>query len=124
MNKNRKPYPNLQKASAIFMIFALLWLTISAPFVNASEMDLDSLGDASQTELPMSGNDEDGPSPINNTTEEKAPTNSSSFSEEYLHSHDKSEHFFSSASQYHKCENADTYNAFHGELLVPPPNCA
>jgi hypothetical protein len=63
------------------------------------------------------------PNPLGNASEEKAPT-TTSFSEEYLHDHYMTDHFFSIALQYHKCENAGTYNAFHGELLVPPPNAA
>ena len=59
--------------------------------------------------------------PFGNTTEEKAPV-SNSFSEEYLHDHHSTDCFFSIVLQYHKCENADTYHAYHGELLVPPPN--
>lgn len=72
-----------------------------------------------------SSNDEEAANPFGNTTEEKAPSGSNvSFSEEYLHDNHHSDHFFSAKASYHKCENADTYHAFHGELLVPPPNMA
>jgi uncharacterized membrane protein YukC len=39
MNRSKKPYTIFQVASAIFMIIALLWLTISTPFVYASQQD-------------------------------------------------------------------------------------
>lgn len=73
--------------------------------------------------IPLTENEEEA-NPLGNTTEEKAPNSLSSFSEEYLHDNHRSEYFFLIASQFHKCENANTYVAFHGELLVPPPNRA
>lgn len=104
------------------MIAALLWLTISLPFVYASQQEFAKQEQKANTGFPVSGNEEEA-NPLGNATEEKAP-NGSSFSEEYTHDHHKSDHFFSIISQYHKCENAETYVAFHGELLVPPPNQA
>ena len=124
MKRNQKPYNFCQLASAIFMILALLWLTISAPFVFASQQQL-----AKQTKMthyvsPLDTNEEEVPNPFGNTTEEKNPNASSSFSEEYLHHHHMEEYFFSIASQFHKCENAGIYIAFHGDLEVPPPDVA
>lgn len=124
MKKQRRTYSVLQGASAIFMIAALLWLTISAPFVVACQQELAKQDKASSTGSPLTGNEEEAANPFGNTTEEKAPGNGSSFSEEFLHDHHIADHFFSIASQYHKLENAGTYIAFHGELLVPPPNAA
>jgi hypothetical protein len=71
---------------------------------------------------PLAGTEEEAANPFGNTTEEKAP--SSSFSEEFLHDHHKADYFFSIVSQYHNSENDGTYVAYHGELLVPPPNAA
>lgn len=105
------------------MILALLWLTVSAPFVQASEQAYSRYA-AADSAPPLAGNDEESANPFGNNTEEKAPTSSNSFSEEYLHDSHKSEYFFAITSQYRKCENAGTYVAFHGELLVPPPNMA
>ena len=105
------------------MILALLWLTVSIPFVNASRQ---ALAHQEHKALATSdtANDEQSTNPFGNTTEEKAPCGSSSLSEEYLHDHHSHDPFFVVVSQFHKCENAGTYNAFHGELLVPPPNVA
>ena len=65
--------------------------------------------------------EEESSSNNNNTTEEKVPANNT-FSEEYLHSYHQTHYFFSIVSSFQICEDADTYIAFHGELLVPPPN--
>ena len=67
---------------------------------------------------------EEEANPFSGSTEEKAPKTLNSFSEEYLHDHHHSEYLFSIASQFHKGEDASTYVAYHGELLVPPPNKA
>jgi len=107
------------------MILALLWLTVSAPFVFADQQQSDQ---QDKTEnIASSFNDsaeEEAPNPFGNNTEEKAPSGSNSFSEEYLHDNHIADYFFFQVSQYHKGENAGTYIAFHGELLVPPPNRA
>ncbi|MBL7741462.1 MAG: hypothetical protein JNK14_19740 [Chitinophagaceae bacterium] len=124
MKKNKRVYNRLQLVSAVFMILALLWLTVSIPFVNAAQQDLAKQNQTEQVGNMMAGNEEETANPFGNTTEEKAPSNSSSFSEEYLHDHHHTDHYFSIARQYHKCDNAGTYIAFHGELHVPPPNMA
>ena len=121
MRRKRKIFNGIQVVSAVCMILALLWLTVSLPFVYASQQEQIKLEKTAKTSVPIAGNEEDS-NPLNGSTEEKAPNNS--VSEEYLHDHHRSEYFQLIASQYHKCENADTYIAFHGELLVPPPNQA
>lgn len=122
MDKSRNTYNAFQIASSVFMIVALLWLTMSAPFVLASQQ-LQAKYNAADTGSPLAGTEEEAANPFGNTTEEKA-SGSTSFSEEFLHDHHKAEHFLSIAAQYQKAENTDLYTAFHGELLVPPPNIA
>ena len=125
MKRYPKIYNPFHLLSAVFMILALLWLTISIPFVYASQQELAKENKMANAAFPLAGNEEEGSAnPFGNATEEKAPNSGSSFSEEYLHDHYKADYFFSIASQCHKCENADTYHAFHGELVVPPPNAA
>ncbi len=120
-----KIYTTLQLGSAVLMILALLWLTVSAPFVQASQQALaEHVATSFDTALPLSDNEDENSNPFGNNTEEKAPTSNTSFSEEYLHDSHKSDYLLSIISLYHKCENAGTYVAFHGELLVPPPNRA
>ncbi len=122
MKKRNKIYTVFQLGSAVVMILALLWLTVSAPFVQASQQALAE--QTATTADDVNSCDQDNSNPFGNNTEEKAPTSSNSFSEEYLHDNHKSEYLIAITSQYRKCENAGTYVAFHGELLVPPPNAA
>jgi len=121
MKKNRKFYSVTQLVSAVVMILALVWLTVSTPFVYAAQQELAKLQKMEKAASPLTGSEEESSNPFGNSTEEKAPGNTS-LSEEYIHSNYRIYFFFSIATQYHKCENADTYIAFHGELLVPPPN--
>jgi len=120
MSKNRKIYSVFQLISAVVMILALMWLTVSTPFVYAAQQELAKQQKTEKTSSPLTSSEEES-NPFGNSTEEKAP-NSTSLSEEYIHNNHRINFFFSIATQYHKCENADTYIAFHGELLVPPPN--
>ena len=124
MPSNKKPYTNFQLVSAIFMMAALLWLTVSMPFVFACQQEQAKGSKTAGMVTPSdSRSEEEAANPFGNNTEEKNP-NSSSFSEEYLHDHHTEEHSFSIASSYQKCENAGIYIAFHGELLVPPPDAS
>ena len=122
MNKNRKPYNIYQKGSAVFMIFTLLWLTVSTPFVIAAQQELAKMekNSCANTDSPENGEETDNP--LGNSNEEKTSGNGSSFSEEYLHEHHDSHYLITRISLYNKCDDADTYHAYHGELLVPPPN--
>ncbi|QNA44826.1 hypothetical protein [Lacibacter sediminis] len=123
MKKGRIPYSIIQKASTIFMMAALLWLTISLPFVYAGQQEIAQQQQTENSGSPFTGNEEESANPFGNSTEEKAPGNNS-FSEEYLHDHHKEDGLLAVAKQYRSCENARNYIAFHGELLVPPPNVA
>lgn len=101
------------------MIVSLLWLTVSAPFVFSARQELAKQDKSGVATTPFSDNEEE--SPFGSSTEEKAPT-ANSFSEEYIHDHHADHYFLSLARQYHNCGNAGTYIAYHGELLVPPPD--
>jgi hypothetical protein len=120
MTRKHKTYSILKMASAVFFIAALLWLTVSVPFVYKAQQDQAQSSAKEKADNPFAGSEEEAPL---GSTEEKAP-GTNTLSEEYLHDHHKQEYFFSVTAQYHKCENAGTYHAFHGELLVPPPNVA
>jgi hypothetical protein len=106
--------------SAIFMIVALLWITISNPFILTVTSQLDKHTNNQYSANPMAGNEEETSNPYGNNSEEKSSVNS--FSEEYLENHQTDEHLLSISSQYQNNENAAIYIAFHGELLLPPPN--
>lgn len=127
MGKRKKTYTFFQKTTAVFLMFTLLWLTVSAPFVVKAQQQLakqqkslsvDNTAKAADCE--DCNGDEEG---SNNNIEEKVP-GSTNLSEEFLHDHHITHHFFTVVSLYHKLEKADSYIAFHGELLVPPPNAA
>ena len=105
------------------MILALLWLTISIPFVYASQQELAKESKSISKSSPLSSNEEESSNPFSNSTEEKTPS-SSSLTEEFLHDHHVADLFFSVNKVFYACEDAGTYIAFHGELLVPPPNAA
>ena len=106
------------------MILTLLWLTVSTPFIIAAQQELAKMEKNSSLALPVTDGEEETGNPLGNATEEKTPPSGISFSEEYLHEHHDSHYFVTIISLYNKCDNADTYHAYHGELLVPPPNVA
>ena len=123
MKKVQQPYNFFQRGSAVLMIVALCWLTISAPFVFENQQKMAKQNCEATATIPLAGTEEEA-NPFSGSTEEKAPKTLNTFSEEYLHDQHQSEYFFSIASQFHKGEDAATYIAYHGELLVPPPNKA
>lgn len=100
------------------MILALLWLTVSTPYIMTLQEA--AIHENIENNQPLNGADEN---PMGTNTEEKVPA-SNTFSEEYLHDHHLEKHFISEISEYNKCDNAGTYIAYHGELLVPPPDAA
>ena len=123
MEKSKTTYQISQILSAVFLMMALLWLTVSLPFVYESQRELAKHSSAATGTSSHCSNEEETANAFGtNTTEEKAPSGVTSVSEEYLHDHHTAEYFTSIASQNHKCENSGIYNAFHGEVHVPPPN--
>ena len=121
MKRRLKIYSVFQLFSAVIMILALAWLTVSTPFVYASQQEPAKQQKMEKPGTPLAGSEEESSKPGGKNTEEKTP-GSTSLSEEYLHNNQKSDYFFTLSLQYEKCENSDIYIAFHGELLVPPPN--
>ena len=122
MRKNQNQYSLFELGSSMVMILALLWLTVSIPFVYASQQ-MAKENNGKHIAFSLCDSEEES-NPLCNTTEEKSPNSGTSFSEEYLHDNHSSDQFFGVDTAYHKCENADTYTAFHGEVQVPPPNRA
>ncbi len=105
------------------MMMTLLWLTISTPFIVSFQQEMAKQGIGIDKTTALSSNEEETSNPLSNSNEEKPASNSSiSLAEEYLHDNHKNEYRFAIGSNYNSGENADTYTAFHGELLVPPPN--
>ena len=98
MRKGNKTYGLFSKVSAVLMALALLWLTVSTPFVFASQQKTAEYHKLADVDAPIN---EEESNPFGNSTEEKAPTGVS-LSEEYLHDHHSSDYYFMLASQFHK----------------------
>ena len=123
MNRGNTIYSIAHLASATFMIVALLWLTVSVAFIYPAQQKL-AQQDKVENSKACTAAEDDNCDPFGNTNEEKASGSSTSFSEEYLHDHHASDHLISTVSKIHTLKNHGTYNAFHGEVHVPPPNIA
>jgi len=99
--------------SSVFMITALLWLTVSVPFVFASQQ-------AQQKEIQKQPRSSDDKNPFSTTTEEKNESSVSTLSE-YLHDLNSMNYHFIVLTRIYKCHTSDVYYAFHPELISPPP---
>ena len=95
--------------SCIMMMLALAWLTVSTPFVYAS-----------QQHIAQKAADAKGSNPFTNTTEEKPESGPNTLSE-YLHDAHEQFNYVPAQEEYHKCHSSDLYYAFHPELISPPP---
>lgn len=113
MNKKRV-YTKINLLSAVLMLMALVWLTVSTPFVYESQQIKKELA-----KQQMDVTDEDY-NPFSSTTEEKSENNVTALSE-YLHDLHMAEHPSTIVVKYYKCHPSDLYFAFHPELLSPPP---
>ena len=115
MRKGQNKYSSRHIVSSIFMILALAWLTISAPFVYASYKDAKAATEKQQCQQPSS---DDDCNPFSNTTEEKSGINTLS---EYLHDVYYAVHHYQIVDRIHKCHTIGLYLAYHPELISPPP---
>jgi hypothetical protein len=114
MKGKRKMFTGSQVLSSVFMILALGWLTISIPFVNrAKEIQKSSVEQSGKSDR-MDNN------PFGGINEEKTESGVSMLSE-YLHETTHTEHAFQLVKNKFKYHQADTYFAFHPELVSPPP---
>lgn len=91
------------------MIAALLWLTVSAPFVYQAQ----------QAQLEHQQTESDG-SLLNNTTEEKNESSVNTLSEFLHHIQLPYASTFILKKSY-KCFPSDLYFEFHPQLISPPP---
>ncbi len=118
MAKPKTIYNYKHKLSSVFMLLALVWLTVCLPVVYAQQQLQKQHAIAQHLEVPA----ECDSNPLTNTTEEKSGNSLSSLSEEYLHEHYHSENEGALVTKYYKCHASDLYFAFHPELISPPPN--
>jgi hypothetical protein len=110
----------LKIISSIFMMLALVWLTIT-PYIYKVQQQKNFVTKSQNTKIPATGDEENVSSPFGNTSEEETSNSLSTISEEYLHSSQSFEHYITGPSSYYTTENVKIYIAFHGELLSPPP---
>ena len=92
------------------MMIALAWLTVSTPFVYASQQHI----------AQKAATDSKGSNPFANTTEEKTESGPNTLSE-YLHDAHEHFHYVPAPEGHNKCHSSDLYYAFHPELISPPP---
>lgn len=100
-------------AAAMMMLLALLWLTISLPFVYQSQQLVAAHETAAKKEVKDN--------PLAGTNEEKSESGLGSLSE-FLPEIPLPEAPMPSLLKWEKCHPSDLYFAFHPELLCPPPN--
>jgi hypothetical protein len=105
-----------QFVSSIAMMLALVWLTISTPFVYSAQQQVKSIG----TVQNICADADDDTNPFANTTEEKTENGGNTLSE-YLHDMHQHLPYVAVAEKYSKCHPSDLYYAFHPELISPPP---
>jgi hypothetical protein len=98
--------------SIAIMLLALLWLTVSTPFVYAAQQ-------ASQ-EAAACQEENDSLNPFTNTTEEKTESGTNTLSE-YLHDACLQVQYTIPPSTYTYERPFMAYSIFHGELISPPP---
>lgn len=94
------------------MIVALLWLTVSTPFVFKAQQE-------QKKEIQNQSKQTDN-NPFSNTTEEKNESGANTLSE-YLHDHPSLEKNFILITRIYKRYPSSIYCEHHPELLSPPP---
>lgn len=104
----------LKKLNSLFMLLSLVWLTVSLPVVTRAQ-DF-----RTQWEQAQGMTTEENGNPLAGTTEEKAP--SSINLSEFLHEGSQLRHPRPAPLLHQAGSYASRYQAYHGELLVPPPN--
>ncbi len=102
-----------RRCAAILMILAMLWLTVSIPFVYEAKQIL-----AEQTSSGSASTD-DG-NPFANATEEKNEKGVSTISE-YVHELQDRHGCGPTAPEFDRNRNTSLFIAFYGEMLSPPP---
>jgi hypothetical protein len=107
--------------TAIFLMLALAFLTISLPFVYGARQ---MISVENTLNFPAQENDCDDNNPLTGATEEKTGSNMGSVNEEYLHETHSAEEYLAALCKEYKIEHHATYIAFYGDLICPPPDHA
>lgn len=124
MKKAIATYQLRHYIASITMLLMMLWLTVSTPFVFASQLKAEhkhALSAATSQNDDAAADDEQACTPLGGT-EEKTSNGVSSMSEEYLHMDSELFHLAELSLIHTPQHTVSEYVAFHGELLCPPPN--
>lgn len=113
MKRNQYINPTRQVSSSLFMIMALLWLTVSTPFVFKTQRE-------QKKEIQKQSKQTEDNNPFSNTTEEKNESSANTLSE-YLHDHPSLENNFTILTRLYKRYPSNIYCEHHPELVSPPP---
>jgi hypothetical protein len=120
MQRSEHIYQKGRALAALLMITALLWLTVSAPFVYAAQQASMQLSTLNHSKGSGGDSESAGLNPFANTTEERPESGSNTLSE-YLHDIHLHLQYDDVPEEHHKCHPSDLYYAFHPELNSPPP---
>ncbi|PHX74253.1 MAG: hypothetical protein CK547_04250 [Chitinophagaceae bacterium] len=122
MRKNRNIYSIIKKINASLLLLAVISLTISTPVAFFTQEFSENTPEQN-TPHPIDDS-EDGASNLlnSNTNEEDAPANDNSI-EKFVHNPSEFETNHIQKVSYFETNKVKLYHAYHGELLVPPPNC-
>lgn len=116
--KEHNKYEVFRCLTGIFFIFLLLWLTVSAPLVNASQQQI-VMSELAEQEA---GADQAEKFAGNNTPSTEERTESPpTFSEEYIHESRSNIYEIESFLQHGLAAAANGYRTPASELLSPPP---
>jgi len=114
------PYCFKEKSGSLLLIITLLWLTVSLPYISNASFSYGQIKPVSGQSAKTSN---EKSTPISGNTEEKAASGGiNSLSEEYLHHPEELVEVIVSAAGYNSIHLIGFYEAFHGEMLCPPPN--
>jgi hypothetical protein len=94
------------------MITALLWLTVSTPFIYQAQRV--------QKEIQKQSQQTQDNNPFSNTNEEKNESSVNTLSE-YLHEPSELENNFIVLTRLFKLYSSKIYFEYHPELISPPP---
>ncbi|RYY41728.1 MAG: hypothetical protein EOO08_00960 [Chitinophagaceae bacterium] len=120
MKGQRSPFSTAHKIGSLLLMLALLWLSVSTPFVYRFQQQ-QKAAKAALTHEKGSDADEDSGNPLSNTNEEKTESGVS-MPQEYLHEPIHLHHPLALLDlQYHSYAQ-DDFVAFHPEFITPPPD--
>ncbi len=114
MNRNNTTYKPKHYTSAVFMIFTLLWLTVSTPFILAVQQELN----AKSMSHAVNDSMDDSSNPFSGFNEEKCSNTTLS---EYLHESLAFHGFNAPELEHYGSAGSGKYIAYYGELIPPPP---